>query len=197
MRLSPLGTSAINWTIVPAPDECGAVSAMRIGRGNLSTRRKPAPVLLCPPQIPHDLTRARTLTTAVRSRRLIVWDMTRHSSIWLFLPRTLDFAWLTFRPWRWRRHSAPKCRSTFTLYSKISNSSQSQLWELRPTWYKLMFLSFGKLIRMSLLFWSVVNIASAAGDEVEYWCSCGYYSLGRSQPWNCLFSSCQNVSCPF
>jgi hypothetical protein len=33
---------------------------MRIGRGNRSTRRKPAPVPLCPPQIPHDLTWART-----------------------------------------------------------------------------------------------------------------------------------------
>jgi hypothetical protein len=36
-------------------DECGAVGGMRIGRGNESTRRKPAPVPLCPPQIPHDL----------------------------------------------------------------------------------------------------------------------------------------------
>jgi hypothetical protein len=32
------------------------VGGMRIGRGNQSTRRKPAPVPLCPPQIPHDLT---------------------------------------------------------------------------------------------------------------------------------------------
>jgi hypothetical protein len=38
-------------------DEYGAVGGMRIGRGNQSTRRKPAhPVPLCPPQIPHDLT---------------------------------------------------------------------------------------------------------------------------------------------
>jgi hypothetical protein len=29
---------------------------MRTGRGNRSTRRKPAPVPLCPPKIPHDLT---------------------------------------------------------------------------------------------------------------------------------------------
>jgi hypothetical protein len=35
---------------------CGAIGGMRIGRGNRSTRRKPAPVPLCPPQIPHDLT---------------------------------------------------------------------------------------------------------------------------------------------
>jgi hypothetical protein len=36
-------------------DECGAVGGMRTGRGNWSTRRKPAPVRLCPAQIPHDL----------------------------------------------------------------------------------------------------------------------------------------------
>jgi hypothetical protein len=59
VRLSPLGTSATNWPIVPAPDddddECGAVGGMRIGRGNRNTRREPALVPLFPPRIPHDL----------------------------------------------------------------------------------------------------------------------------------------------
>jgi hypothetical protein len=32
-------------------DDCGAVSGMRIGRGNQSTWGKPAPVALCPPHI--------------------------------------------------------------------------------------------------------------------------------------------------
>jgi hypothetical protein len=40
-------------------DEC-EVGGMRIGMGNRSIRRKPAPVPLCPPQILHDLTWART-----------------------------------------------------------------------------------------------------------------------------------------
>jgi hypothetical protein len=48
---------------------CGAIGGM-LGRGNRNTRRKPAPVPLCPPQIPHDLTRARTRDAAVESRRL-------------------------------------------------------------------------------------------------------------------------------
>jgi hypothetical protein len=48
-------------------DECGVVGGMRIGRGNRSTRRKPAPVPLCSPQIPHDLTWARTRAAAVGS----------------------------------------------------------------------------------------------------------------------------------
>jgi hypothetical protein len=33
-------------------DECEAVDGMRIGRGSRSTRTKPTPVPLCPPQIP-------------------------------------------------------------------------------------------------------------------------------------------------
>jgi hypothetical protein len=45
-------------------DECGAVGGMS-GRRNRSTRRKPAPLLLCPPQIPHDLTWAQTRATGV------------------------------------------------------------------------------------------------------------------------------------
>jgi hypothetical protein len=36
-------------------DDCGAVGA-KIGKENLSTLIKPAPVPLRPPQIPHDLT---------------------------------------------------------------------------------------------------------------------------------------------
>jgi hypothetical protein len=51
-------------------DERGAIDGMRIGKGNRSTLRKPAPMLLCPPQIPHDLTWARTRAAAVGSRRL-------------------------------------------------------------------------------------------------------------------------------
>jgi hypothetical protein len=58
-------------------DECGTVSEMRIIRGNRSTRRKPAPVSLLPPQIPHVLTWARTRAAAVDSRRLIASAVAR------------------------------------------------------------------------------------------------------------------------
>jgi hypothetical protein len=34
----------------------GAVGGKKIGMGNGSTRIKPAPVTLCAPQVPHDLT---------------------------------------------------------------------------------------------------------------------------------------------
>jgi hypothetical protein len=59
VRLSPLGTSAtVGLLYQPRmidDDDYVAVGGMRIGRGNRSTRRKPAPVPLYPPQIPHDL----------------------------------------------------------------------------------------------------------------------------------------------
>jgi hypothetical protein len=39
--------------------------------------KKPVPVPLCPPQITHGLTRARTRASAVRGRRLTTWAMAR------------------------------------------------------------------------------------------------------------------------
>jgi hypothetical protein len=52
--LGPLVTAATNTPIVPAPGDYddGEIGGM-IGRGNRSTRTKPAPVPLCPPQTPH------------------------------------------------------------------------------------------------------------------------------------------------
>jgi hypothetical protein len=57
--------------------DCGAIGGMKIGRGNRSTRTNPAPAPLCPPQIPHDQTRARTRAAAVGNQRLIAWGMAR------------------------------------------------------------------------------------------------------------------------
>jgi hypothetical protein len=56
---------------------CLAFGGMRIRRGHRSTRRKPTPVPLCSPQIPHDLTWARIRAATVGSRRLTVWAMAR------------------------------------------------------------------------------------------------------------------------
>jgi hypothetical protein len=62
VRLSPLGTAASTGLLYHPrmidDVNCGAIGGMKIGRGNRSTRRKPAPASLCPPQIPHDQTRA-------------------------------------------------------------------------------------------------------------------------------------------
>jgi hypothetical protein len=62
VRLSPLGTAATTGLLyqpqVIDDDDCVAICGMQIGRRNRGTRRKPAPVPLCPPQIPHDHPRA-------------------------------------------------------------------------------------------------------------------------------------------
>jgi hypothetical protein len=71
-KLGPLGPSATEWPIVPDPGDYddGEFDGMKIGRGNRSTRIKPAPAPLCPPQISLDQTRARTWAAAVGSQRL-------------------------------------------------------------------------------------------------------------------------------
>jgi hypothetical protein len=58
VQLGPLGPSATNSRTVSVPGdyEDGESGGMMNGRRNRSTRRKPTPVPLCPPQIPHDVT---------------------------------------------------------------------------------------------------------------------------------------------
>jgi hypothetical protein len=70
VQLGPLGTTATNRPIVPVPGDYddGEIGGM-IGRGNLSTQRKPAPVPLCPPQNPHAAW-MRTRAAAVGSQGL-------------------------------------------------------------------------------------------------------------------------------
>jgi hypothetical protein len=81
-------TEASKWPIVPAPDRRRWVWGSRwmFGRGNWRTSRKPVSVPLCPPQILHDLNRARTRAAAVGSRRLTSWataQLLRYSSpVW-------------------------------------------------------------------------------------------------------------------
>jgi hypothetical protein len=54
---------------ISAPGDCdgGELGGMKIGRGNRSTRRKPAPAPLCPPRIPFDQNRARTRAAAMEA----------------------------------------------------------------------------------------------------------------------------------
>jgi hypothetical protein len=69
VQLGPLGTAATNRPLVPAAGDYDdrEIGGM-IGKGNRSTRRKPAPVPLCP-QTPH-AARTRIRAAAVGSQRL-------------------------------------------------------------------------------------------------------------------------------
>jgi hypothetical protein len=70
VQVSPLGISATNRPTVPVPGDYddGEIGGV-IGKGNRSTRRKPTPMPLCPPQTPH-ATQTRTRAAAVGSQRL-------------------------------------------------------------------------------------------------------------------------------
>jgi hypothetical protein len=70
VQLGPLGTAATNRPIVSALGDYddGEIGGM-IGRVKRSTRRKPAPVPLCPPQTPYAAC-PRTRAAAVGSHRL-------------------------------------------------------------------------------------------------------------------------------
>jgi hypothetical protein len=69
IRFNPLGTSPIRGPTELVPDnyECEAVDRMRTGKGNRSTRKRPATVPLCPLKIPHDLKWDRIQAAAVGS----------------------------------------------------------------------------------------------------------------------------------
>jgi hypothetical protein len=77
VHLGPLSTAATNRPIVPAPGnyDDGEIGGM-IGRANRSTRRKPAPVPLCPPQNPH-AARMRTRAATMGGQRLTAWAKAR------------------------------------------------------------------------------------------------------------------------
>jgi hypothetical protein len=49
VRLSPLGTAATNWPIVPSPDDgdCETVGGMRFDKGNWSAWRQRTSLPLC------------------------------------------------------------------------------------------------------------------------------------------------------
>jgi hypothetical protein len=92
---SPLGTSASNWSIVPAPHDRWWVWNRW---WNENWQRKPkysektCPVPICSPQIPHGLTWARTRAAAVGNRRLTAWAMAqlRRFTNWVIPARKIS-----------------------------------------------------------------------------------------------------------
>jgi hypothetical protein len=97
-------------------DEYGAITGM-IGRRNRRTRRS-APLLRFPPQIPHDLTRARTRATAVWSERLTAWATERfitQSKIILIL---------------WYKISALRCFWQIPYHGSRKHILASEFWDM-------------------------------------------------------------------
>jgi hypothetical protein len=121
-QLGPVGTAATNMPIVPAPGDYddGEIGGIMIGSGNRSTRRKPAPVPLCPPQNPHAV-RTRTRAAAVGSQRLTAWaterplagehklyEPTPTLTVSPVLASWRVISWFTIQPWTHKHYVPPK-----------------------------------------------------------------------------------------
>jgi hypothetical protein len=89
VRLSPLGTAATTGLLyqpqMTDDGDCRATDGMKIDRGNRSTREKPAPAPLCPPQIPHDQTRAVFHKMFLWAPRWTYWRYTTSRKVTLTL----------------------------------------------------------------------------------------------------------------
>jgi hypothetical protein len=125
VQLGPLDTAATNRPTVPAPvDYDGEIGGMMIGRGNRSTRRKPVPVPLCPPQTPH-AARTRTRVAAIGSQQLTAWVTARPICIYTLCPEKLcwDFRWLCLQI---HETYQTECRTFTVIQSKSFTSAQEQ-----------------------------------------------------------------------
>jgi hypothetical protein len=136
--------------------ECGAVIGMRVGRGIRSTRRKPAPVPLCPPQIPDDLTWARSRAAAVGSRRLISWATARpvptassHCAYcygWLGSGAAITLAYLIHSVWNERHYIIQEtkwCRYERNFWCEGNATTKCRLNYLGCKFLDLVFLYDG------------------------------------------------------
>jgi hypothetical protein len=96
VRLSPLRTAATTGLLYQPQmiddGDCREIGGMKIGTGNRSTRRKSASAPLCPPQIPHDQTRARTRAAAMGRQWLTAWAMARPQAVVMKSPIFWDIS---------------------------------------------------------------------------------------------------------
>jgi hypothetical protein len=118
---------------------------------------KPVPVPLCPPHIPHGLTRHRTQSSAVRGRRLTAWATARPSDVRFCCYNKIWVVWHDnkhhFCCHSWRRAHAGK-RLSYTLFVFISvvmmrENTSFFLCLADPPWYSdecfVVYLTKGKM----------------------------------------------------
>jgi hypothetical protein len=135
--------------------DCGAGGGMKIGRGILSTVRKPVPAPLCPPQIPHAQNRARTRVAVVGSRWLTSWAMAR-----IFVPQGVYI--LTQIP--------------FFQRGKYNWVSYSEFYYLNWIYLVFYFRSGSQLV---LVWTSTVLVESKDSSSLNVYINCSYNAIMR------------------
>jgi hypothetical protein len=90
--------------------DCGAIGGMKIGRGNRRTRRKPAPVPLCPPQIPQ----TKKLYQYIEGDHLDQHTLMRNWSLELRSSRNRYGAWFDRSTWKYQAEHNRNCEEIET-----------------------------------------------------------------------------------
>jgi hypothetical protein len=158
-KLGPLGTSAIYSPIVPAPGDCEDEEFDGMtGRGNRSNRRKPAPAPLCPPQIPLDQTRGRTLAAAVGSQRLTASAMAQPvlSLSFQYTPKHFVFKTISTNDLPSKRETSTRnCKDTPFLLKLILPSASSLL-PANSYYHIRANIRRSLMIQKKIVFWDLV-----------------------------------------
>jgi hypothetical protein len=100
-----------------------------IGRGNLSSRRKSAPVTQYPPQIPHDLTQARTLAAAIGLASLIGVEFLNKLIDWQLLKDWLSNTYTLLVAWRKNVPNAAMIRDSAWRHASFVWCIGSESWQ--------------------------------------------------------------------
>jgi hypothetical protein len=122
-----LWTAATSGHVVHPPDDMSLESDVGMIYWQGKTEElgdKPVPVPLRSPQIPHEMTRARTRASAVRGRLLIAWAMARPRRSHRILQR--------------RRRIASSCLQVTCINSEVYRYAQSKMSHLLRLGYDLL-----------------------------------------------------------
>jgi hypothetical protein len=146
VRLSLLGTWAIIWLTVTAPNNIWRMWSSRWNKnwqGNRSSRGKYIPVQLCPPQIPHDVTWARTnrLSYGMANNALVKWLIWRNMLVRRILPCSISV----------NRHHIPLS----TEYASVSWRSQ--------------YFQYRRQSRAACWCWSRMEVVTSLDRVSIYW----------------------------
>jgi hypothetical protein len=102
------------------------------GRGNRSTRRRPAQVPLSPAQILHDLNKVRNRAAIVGSRRLTAWATARPWNTWNFANlwtfKGISLFFFNSSHYKWRLNEKALCLCNYDAMLVATHRHMTVIW---------------------------------------------------------------------